>query len=70
MDKVNLYLDSSDRKALQEMAKEMHTSMSKVVSQMLRERIRERKRTKMRLAAAFMAQEYKNNPELTILTRM
>jgi len=68
MERVQLLLDPSDRKALKELADEKHTSMSDVVRDMVRERIKERKRAKMRQAASLMAEEYKNNPELTILT--
>jgi hypothetical protein len=68
MERVQLLLDPSDRKALKELANESHTSMSDVVREMLRERIRERKRDKLRRAALLMAEEYINNPELTNLT--
>jgi len=68
MDRVQLLLDPTDRKALKELANEAHTSMSDVVREMLRERIKERKREKMRQAAAFMAEEYGNDPDLTSLS--
>ena len=68
MERVQLLLDPADRKALKELAHEAHTSMSDVVREMLRERIKEQKRGKMRRAASLMADEYLNNPELTVLT--
>ena len=68
MERVQILLETAERKALKQMSSEKHTSMSEVVREMLRERMIERKREALRKAADLMAVEYRANHELTALS--
>lgn len=68
MERVQLLLDATERKALKQLASEARTSMSDVVREMLRERVKEQKHEKMRRAATLMAVEYRADSEFTALT--
>ena len=68
MERVQILLEPIERKALKQLADDAHTSMSDIVREMLRERIKEAKRKMLRQAATWMADEYRNDPELTSTT--
>jgi hypothetical protein len=70
MERIQILLDQSDRRALKQLATEAHTSMSDVVRDLLRQHIKEQRRAKLREAADLMAEEYRSDPELTALTAL
>jgi hypothetical protein len=70
MERIQILLEPSDRRALKQLAADSHTSMSAVVRDLLRERVKEQRRARLRKAADMMAGEYSHDPELIALSEV
>lgn len=70
MERIQILLEATDRRALEQLAAEAHTSMSNILRDLLRERLKEQRRVKMRKAAEMMADAYRADPDLTALTAL
>ena len=70
MERIQILLEPTDRRALEQLAAAAQTSMSNIIRDLLRKRIKEQRQAKMRQAAELMADEYRHDPELTALTAL
>jgi metal-responsive CopG/Arc/MetJ family transcriptional regulator len=70
MERIQILLETTDRRALEQLAAEAHTSMSDILRDLLRERVKQQRHAKMRKAAKIMAEAYTSDPELTALTAL
>ena len=65
MERTQVLLEPTQRKELDQIAREEGISRSNLLRILIKESLRERKRKRMAMAVNELAGDYKNNPELT-----